>query len=41
MTKVAGVSNATFMTIELPITTVFTSAGESLSGKNLFETWTG
>jgi len=38
---VAGVANATFLTIELPINIILCSAGVSLSGENLFETWTG
>ena len=41
LTMVAGVAYATFLTIELPITRVLSSAGVSLSGENLFETWTG
>ena len=32
LTMVAGVSKATFLTIELPITRVLSSAGVSLSG---------
>ncbi|MEQ2242752.1 hypothetical protein ILYODFUR_039197 [Ilyodon furcidens] len=34
---VAGVSSATFLTMELPITRVGFSAGVSLSGENLLE----
>jgi len=37
LTMAAGVSNATFLTIELPITRVFPSAGVLLCGKNLLE----
>ena len=37
LTMVAGVANATFLTIELPITRVLSSAGMSLSGENLFD----
>ena len=41
LTMVAGVANATFLTIELPITRVLSSVSVSLSGENLFETCTG
>ena len=41
LTTVAGVSNAMFLTIELPISRVLSSGGVSLSGENLFENWTG
>jgi len=41
LTMVAGVSNAMFLTIELPFTRVLSSTGVSLSGEYLFETWPG
>jgi len=34
---IAGVSNVTFLTIELPLIRVFSSADVSLSGENLLE----
>ncbi|MED6285748.1 hypothetical protein CHARACLAT_032287 [Characodon lateralis] len=41
LTMVAGVSSATFLTMELPITTVGFSVSVSLSGENLLETQMG
>ena len=38
---VAGVTNFTYLNIELPITRAGFSLGVSLSEENLFETWTG
>jgi len=38
---VADVSTAIFLTTELPITRVLSSVDVSMSGENLFETWTG
>jgi len=41
LTVVAGVANATFLTMELPIRRVFSSAGVRLSGEILLKTLTG
>ena len=39
LTMAAGFANFTFLTIEEPITRVCSSAGVSLSGENVLETW--
>ena len=41
LTMLAGAASFTFRTMELPITRVCLSAGVSLSGENLLETWMG